>query len=333
MKYTRLGQSKTDTIEGKTDAVRFSETCAALALVGVDGELLRRLLQALAGVLLLGEVDFEGDETSSFSSSSTAAAAQVATALQVQVEGLSQALTKRTLKMRNESVVKPLSPSAALGTRDALAKELYSRLFDWLVGKICMATAASEGQAAPQFVGLLDIFGFESFAINRFEQLCINYANEKLQQKFTLDVFKAVQQEYADEGIPWDRIEFKDNGPLLEIIEAKLGIIAMLNEECVRPKGSDENFVSKLSTVHKESVQYFSRPKLGAQRELQFSIQHYAGNVTYTATGWLERNKDSISDDVVTLLRSSSNALIAEVFGDVETAQAPGKALVLKGLG
>ncbi|CAE8602561.1 unnamed protein product [Polarella glacialis] len=154
--------------------------------------------------------------------------------------------------------------------------------------------------------------------------MCINYANEKLQQKFTLDVFKAVQQEYADEGIPWDRIEFKDNAPLLEIIEAKLGIIAMINEECIRPKGSDENFVSKLATVHKESTQYFSTPKLGAQRELQFSIRHYAGSVTYTASGWLERNKDSISDDVLDLLRSSSNSLIAgaEVFKAEKEPQA-----------
>eukprot|EP00930_Biecheleria_cincta_P038623 TRINITY_DN26530_c0_g1_i1.p1 TRINITY_DN26530_c0_g1~~TRINITY_DN26530_c0_g1_i1.p1 ORF type:complete len:1428 (-),score=259.66 TRINITY_DN26530_c0_g1_i1:341-4579(-) len=317
MRYTRLGKSSTDTIEGKSDAARFAHTCSALGLVGVEGDLLTKLLQALAGVLLLGELEFEGDESASLLESSKEKASHVAATVQVDSEGLVHALTKRTLKMRNESVIKQLTPAEASGTKDAVAKELYSRLFDWLVGKICAATKAHGGDAV-NFIGLLDIFGFESFAINRFEQLCINYANEKLQQKFTLDVFKAVQQEYADEGIPWDRIEFKDNAPLLELIEAKLGIVAMLNEECVRPKGSDENFVSKLSTVHKEATRYFSRPKLGAQKELQFTIQHYAGSVTYTATGWLERNKDSISDDVVMLLRGSGNALVAEVFAELD---------------
>jgi len=177
-------------------------------------------------------------------------------------------------------------------------------------------------------VGLLDIFGFESFAINRFEQLCINYANEKLQQKFTLDVFKAVQQEYTEEGIPWDRIEFKDNAPLLSLIEAKLGIIAMINEECVRPKGSDENFVSKLKTVHQDDPA-FSTPKLGADRERQFTIQHYAGSVTYTTSGWLERNRDTISEDLFALMRTSSNPVVAKVFSvedaveKVESARKP----------
>jgi len=230
----------------------------------------------------------------------------------VDVPAVEQALTKRSLKTRHETIVTHLSGSAAAMTRDAVAKELYSRIFDWLVGRICEATTATSGDCK-HFVGMLDIFGFESFAINRFEQLCINYANEKLQQKFTMDVFKAVQQEYSDEGIPWDRIEFKDNAPVLALIESKLGIIAMLNEECVRPKGSDQNFVSKLATVHKADPA-FSTPKLGAMKELQFAVRHYAGAVTYTASEWLDRNKDTLSDDVVNLLRGSGNALVAEVF-------------------
>eukprot|EP00929_Paragymnodinium_shiwhaense_P025618 TRINITY_DN15447_c0_g1_i1.p1 TRINITY_DN15447_c0_g1~~TRINITY_DN15447_c0_g1_i1.p1 ORF type:complete len:1423 (-),score=349.76 TRINITY_DN15447_c0_g1_i1:57-4325(-) len=325
MRYTRLGTSKTDTIEGMHDSERFKGTVSALALVGVDGAVLTQMLRALASVLLLGEVEFDGSngaETQDDIAKVTDGAAENAKAaaanLEVDAQALAQALTHRTLKTRNESIVKSMPPSAATATRDALSKELYARLFDWLVAKICAATRAAAGDDVKHFVGLLDIFGFESFAINRFEQLCINYANEKLQQKFTLDVFKSVQQEYSDEGIPWDRIEFKDNAPVLALIESKMGICAMLNEEGVRPKGSDENFVAKLGTVHKEDPA-FSRPKLGAQKELQFAIKHYAGTVTYTATGWLDRNKDSISDDVVDLLRSSQNPIIAEVF-----AEAPG---------
>jgi len=327
MRFTRLGKSPVDTIEGKTDAERFHSTTAALALVGVAGELLAQLLRAISSVLLLGQIEFKStsqDEAAAYDEASKADAAAAAAVLQVDADSLQGALTKRTIKARNEKFVKALSSQDALATRDALAKELYARVFDWLVGKICEATSAA---AAKKFIGLLDIFGFESFAINRFEQLCINYANEKLQQKFTHDVFKAVQQEYSDEGIPWDRIEFKDNAHVLSLIESKMGIIAMLNEEGVRPKGSDENFVSKLSTVHKAEAA-FSTPRVGAQKELQFTVSHYAGPVTYTTTGWLERNKDTISDDVIGLLQSSGNPVIAGIFTDAGPADgaADGKA-------
>ncbi|CAJ1395531.1 unnamed protein product [Effrenium voratum] len=313
LRYTSMGASKTDTIEGKTDAQRFQGTVSALALLAIDGPKLTRLLRALAAVLLLGQLEFAGsEEASALTEASKQAAATAAEVLAVDATELERSLTHRTIRMRNESVVKQLPPSSATGNRDALAKEVYARVFDWLVEQICIATCAPSDQAKT-FVGLLDIFGFESFAINRFEQLCINYANEKLQQKFTHDVFKAVQQEYTAEGIPWDRIEFKDNAPILALIESKLGIIAMLNEECVRPKGSNQNFVSKLVSVHKEDPA-FSAPKLGKMRELQFSIRHYAGEVMYTSEGWLDRNNDAVSEDLVFLMRSSGNELLASLF-------------------
>eukprot|EP00927_Polykrikos_kofoidii_P057537 TRINITY_DN5167_c0_g1_i1.p1 TRINITY_DN5167_c0_g1~~TRINITY_DN5167_c0_g1_i1.p1 ORF type:complete len:1365 (-),score=320.45 TRINITY_DN5167_c0_g1_i1:45-4139(-) len=316
MRYTRLGASKTCKIEGRSDADRFDETMAALALVGVEGALLTQLLRSLASVLLLGQVEFKGSEDENAKFAAGPAGACAATALGVSGAALEKALTYRSLRTRDEIIVKGLTPSIAVATRDALAKELYARVFDWLVVQICGATAA-KGEERSHFVGLLDIFGFESFAINRFEQLCINFANEKLQQKFTLDVFKSVQQEYSDEGIPWDRIEFKDNSPILGLIEAKLGIIAMLNEEGVRPKGSDANFVSKLATVHKDD-KAFSIPKLGRQKELQFSVAHYAGTITYTTEGWLERNKDSVSEDVLTMMRTSDNDIIKTIFEPVK---------------
>ena len=249
LRYTSMGGSSTDRIEGRTDAEAFEGTVAALSLLDIKGATLIRLLRSLAAVLLLGQLDFEGSEEASRLSEALAGA-KAAELLEVEPEELSKALTHRSIRMRNEVVVKQLPPSSAVGNRDALGKEVYARLFDWLVEQICMATGAPSETKA--FVGLLDIFGFESFAMNRFEQLCINYANEKLQQKFTHDVFKAVQQEYTSEGIPWDRIEFKDNAPILALIESKLGVIAMLNEECVRPKGSNPNFVSKLVSVHKD---------------------------------------------------------------------------------
>ncbi|CAE7235078.1 MYO5B [Symbiodinium natans] len=319
LRYTSLGASKTDAIEGKSDAERFQGTVSALALLSIDGDKLTRLLRTLASVLLLGQLEFAGSEESSKLSDCAGQAAAAAEVLAVDVAELEQSLTHRTLRMRNEVVVKQLPPSSATGNRDALAKEIYARVFDWLVEQICQATGAPP-QSALNFVGLLDIFGFESFAINRFEQLCINYANEKLQQKFTHDVFKAVQQEYTAEGIPWDRIEFKDNAPILALIESKLGIVAMLNEECVRPKGSNQNFVSKLLSVHKEDAA-FSVPKLGKMRELQFCIRHYAGEVMYTADGWLDRNNDTVSEDVISLMRGSGNELLASLFTEESKAK------------
>lgn len=326
MRYTRLGQSKIDRIEGKLDSERFEDTIRALEMVGVEGDTLTQLMRALALVLLLGELEFEtldGAEDTAAFGGAPSVAAEAAQMLGVDVHLLEKTLTTRTIRTRNEEMIKSLSTENSAASRDALAKELYSRVFDWLVQCVCAATAAGGGQVN-HFIGLLDIFGFESFAINRFEQLCINYANEKLQQKFTLDVFKSVQQEYSEEGIPWDRIEFKDNAPVLALIEAKLGIIAMLNEEGVRPKGSDGIFVSKLMSVHKADPA-FSTPKVGKLREVQFSVRHYAGEVTYTTTGWLERNKDTISDDVTALMSQSTNPLIVSIFSALGKA---GKATV-----
>ena len=320
LRYTSMGASKTDTIERRTDAQWFKGTTDALGLLEIKGEKLTRLLRALSGVLLLGQLDFAGtEETSHVTDTSKKAAASAAEVLAVDVNELERSLTHRTIRMRNESVVKQLPPGSATGNRDALGKEIYARVFDWLVEQICAATGALAEQAKC-FVGLLDIFGFESFAINRFEQLCINYANEKLQQKFTHDVFKAVQQEYTAEGIPWDRIEFKDNAPILALIESKLGVVAMLNEECVRPKGSNQNFVSKLVSVHKEDPS-FSAPKLGKLRELQFCIRHYAGEVMYTAEGWLDRNNDAVSEDLLALMRGSQNELLASLFQEETKAK------------
>jgi len=315
MRYTRLGNSPVDTIEGKTDGERYHLTVKALELVDVNGDVLKTLMRALASVLLLGQVTFEktSDDGSKFGAGAAEDAKNVAAVLEVDLGSLEKALTRRSIRTRNESFSKPLTATAAEDMRDAISKELYSRIFDWLVVKICKATGASDQTEVKHFIGLLDIFGFESFDVNRFPQLCINYANEKLQQKFTFDVFKTVQQEYSEEGIPWDRIEFKDNSAILALIEAKVGIIAMLNEECVRPKGAEDIFVSKLVSVHKEDPA-FSVPRLGANKEFQFSIKHYAGSVTYTTHNWLDRNRDSVSDDLMELMQSSANTLISSVF-------------------
>jgi myosin heavy subunit len=205
----------------------------------------------------------------------------------------------------------------ALSGRDALAKEIYARVFQWLVMVINFNTSSqsnnpSKTNGIAGTISLLDIFGFECFGVNRFEQLCINFANEKLQQKFTEDVFKTVQSEYAKEGLVWEHITFTDNADVLDLIEGKKGLIHNLNEECLLPKGSDASFLTKVKQAS-ASAPAFSSSQLN--REV-FSVQHYAGKVTYTVTGFMECNKDTLPEDMRALLAGSKNPLLHRIFSD-----------------
>merc|ERR1711933_605782 len=163
-------------------------------------------------------------------------------------QDLINCLTERTMKTRNESYKVPLNADASQEAADSFAKEIYAKVFLWLVRAINDATCAENNWSGGKnveygLIGLLDIFGFESFPTNGFEQLCINYCNEKLQQKFTEDIFRTVQEEYKAEGLDLAEIKYDDTSDVLELIEGKFGIIKQLNEECVRPKGNDEAFV------------------------------------------------------------------------------------------
>ena len=156
----------------------------------------------------------------------------------------------------------------------------------------------------------MDIFGFESFQVNGFEQFCINFANEKLQQKFTQDVFKSVQEEYALEGLDWTTVAFEDNQTMVDLIERPMGLIALLNEECVRPKGSDASFVSKIMTVH-EHQRDIEKNKLNP---MCFTLHHYADSVMYSAEFFVEKNKDTLQHDLEDVMTLSTNIIVQELF-------------------
>ena len=303
--YNYVGYTDTTSIEGIHDEERFHQTIQSLALIGIVDEQLRTLLRALCIVLQLGNLIFtesDPEDTNQKSDSDNAATNStispplyntdttigskidnvddciaLAELMGVDVAILSAALTVRTVRARNEVFKVPLSINVAKDSCDAFAKEIYAKIFLWLVRSINTATCAennyhptpttmnettSSNQMAkrrPQsssslsspkqqpygIIGLLDIFGFESFKVNRFEQLCINYANEKLQQKFTQDIFRNVQLEYEYEGIALNEITYDDNTDVLDLVEGRMGLIAFLNEECVRPGGSDKGFVTK----------------------------------------------------------------------------------------
>ncbi|KAH8069116.1 hypothetical protein JL720_12020 [Aureococcus anophagefferens] len=246
-------------------------------------------------------IDTEGGARDARRAGSDAAAVEDAVLAVLPPLAACSALLVRVVRTRDEAVRVPRSAAEATEARDALAKELYVAVFDWLVRAMNAATRAASPDGL-RVVGLLDIFGFECFAVNRFEQLCINYCNEKLQQKFTLDLFKAVQEEYDDERVPWDPVAFPDNEKVLALLEGRMGVVDVLNEECLRPRGSEEAFVTKLDALHGDGAKFAKHryePRV-------FTVAHYAGPVTYAADGWLDRNKDALHDDLAVLAAGSS---------------------------
>lgn len=312
--FSYVGKTNTDTIEGMKDGDHFTKTTEVLRAIGVDGEKYLTLMRAIAIVLQLGNLSFMKDPTNDDKSKvkDKAEFAALGSLMGVTEQDLIDCLTERTMKTRNESYKVPLNADVAKDSADAFAKEIYSRAFLWLVRAINDATCAEinyNGGGMTEFgiIGLLDIFGFESFVRNRFEQLCINYCNEKLQAKFTEDIFRSVQEEYEFEGIPLDEIKYDDNTDVLDLIEGKAGLLAMLNEECVRPKGTDEAFVQKALAANKNSpclIQSKTDRK-------SFGIHHYAGKVMYDSEGFVGSNQDTLPTDLSDCALKSSNDILA----------------------
>mmetsp|Transcript_10923 Transcript_10923/g.25862 ORF Transcript_10923/g.25862 Transcript_10923/m.25862 type:complete len:1131 (+) Transcript_10923:168-3560(+) len=307
-----VGTACTDTIEKMKDCDHFVNTVETLGKIGVTEEQLMTLMQAVIMVLQLGNITFSGDDDKS-EIVSKKEFADLAELMCVSETDLEASLTERTMKTRNETYKVPLSPDKAREACESFAKEIYARSFLWLVRAINDATAAeinykSGSMTSFGIIGLLDIFGFESFERNRYEQLCINYCNEKLQAKFTEDIFRSVQDEYEKEGIPLDEITYDDNSDVLRLIEAKTGLLAMLNEECMRPKGSDSTFVQKALSSNKNSPCLFENK----MNRCGFGIHHYAGKVLYDAAGFVESNQDSLPVDLSELSLLSSNEILAK---------------------
>ena len=310
--FKYVGNTKTLKIEGQTDAQHFENTVKVLNMVGVKGDKLKDMMRAICAVLQLGNLAFKpkGDDGSQCSTPSEMK--DLAGLLDIPEDQISLAFTERTMKTRTETYKVPLKADAAKEAADSCAKEIYGKVFLWVVDQINAATDAvknyKDGSMSKfGIVGLLDIFGFESFQVNRFEQLCINYANEKLQQKFTEDIFRSVQQEYEAEGIELAEIWYDDNTDVLDLIEGRSGLLALLNEECVRPKGSDMEFVQKALNQNKNSPCLITN-KLDRS---SFGIHHYAGKVMYDAVGFVNSNQETLPTDLEDLCMKSSNPLVS----------------------
>ncbi|CAB1352918.1 unnamed protein product [Coregonus sp. 'balchen'] len=207
--------------------------------------------------------------------------------LGVELEQMEHWLCHRKLVTTSETYVKNMSRKQAANARDALAKHIYAHMFDWIVEYVNKSLHTSSKQHS--FIGVLDIYGFETFEINSFEQFCINYANEKLQQQFNQHVFKLEQEEYMKEQIPWTLIDFYDNQPCIDLIEAKLGILDLLDEECKVPKGTDQNWCQKLYDRLSISV-HFQKPRMS---NTSFIVIHFADKFQLVADLFQDTNKDS----------------------------------------
>ena len=335
------GADETTTIEGKTDEEKWQHTVDALETIGVAGDKMRTLMRSMCVVLQLGNLTFAVDPDNEDGSiiSSADELAKLASLMGVDVDDITQSLTYRTITAGGrgaDSYTVPLRADAARDGCDAFAKEIYSKSFNWLVEAINAATCAEENYGHADevedfgIIGLLDIFGFESFQVNRFEQLCINYANEKLQQKYTLDVFSSVQEEYEYEGISLGDLEYQDNADVLGVIEGKVGIIAVLNEECVRPNGNDTSFVSKIKTINKDAAPLVDDR---LHKPTEFAIQHYAGAVKYDATNFVTKNTDTLPRDLVGCATKSDNELISGEFLNATKSKAEQEAATKPGRG
>lgn len=316
--YSYLNQGDPN-IAGIDDGVEFTATRNALNVVGIHNETQSAIFKVLAALLHLGNVNIKPSRSSVSVSPEDPALVQSCELLGIPPTDLARWLTKKQIVMRSEKIISDLDAKTALTVRDSVAKYIYSLLFDWLVAAVnrtlLSGAAASESQS---FIGVLDIYGFEHFKKNSFEQFCINYANEKLQQEFNQHVFKLEQEEYAREEIDWNYIDFSDNQPCIALIENKLGILGLLDEESRLPAGSDDGFVQKLySSFDKQA--HFSKPRFG---QSAFVVRHYAMEVTYETEGFIEKNRDTVPDQIIEMLNDTSNTFLKQVFDEAAAEQA-----------
>ncbi|KAK5804769.1 hypothetical protein PVK06_032420 [Gossypium arboreum] len=308
-----LNQSNCYELDGVDSCKEYLLTKRAMDVVGISQGEQDGIFRVVAAILHLGNIEFKkGQEIDSAEPKDDKSRFHLKTAAELLMcneKALEDSLCKRVMVTRDESITKSLDPVSAALSRDALAKIVYSKLFDWLVDKINVSI--SQDPESKSLIGVLDIYGFESFKTNSFEQFCINLTNEKLQQHFNQHVFKMEQEEYKKEEIDWSYIEFIDNQDILDLIEKKPGgIIALLDEACMFPRSTHETFAQKLYQTFKDNKR-FSKPKLS---RTDFTICHYAGDVTYQTELFLDKNKDYVVSEHQALLNASECSFVSSLF-------------------
>ncbi|XP_052768982.1 myosin heavy chain, non-muscle-like isoform X3 [Mya arenaria] len=303
-------------VPGVDDAAEFRLTVEAMNIMGISPEDQAALLRIISAILQLGNMKFQQDRKSDQATLPDNTVAQKAChLLGLPVTAVTQAFLRPRIKVGRDYVTKAQTKEQVEFAVEALSKASYERMFKWLVTRINKSLDRTKRQGA-SFIGILDIAGFEIFQMNSFEQLCINYTNEKLQQLFNHTMFILEQEEYQREGIEWKFIDFGlDLQPTIDLLEKPMGIMALLDEECWFPKATDKTFVDKLVGQHSTHPK-FEKPDFRA--EADFSLIHYAGKVDYSSEKWLMKNMDPLNENVVSLLQTSSDAFVAAIWKDAE---------------
>jgi len=311
--YSFLNQSGCYKLQDVDDAKSYEELNIAMAVCTIDDDVKEGIFSVVSAVLQVGNLQFEDvdGESSKLSEKDKKTVTKIATLLQIAEKHVTEVVLTRQIVVKGQSTTIPLKLSDARENRNAMAKALYSRTFTWLIDKINSTT--NPGIYTNKFIGVLDIFGFEDFKINSFEQLCINFTNEKLHKFFNHYVFALEQAEYEKEGIKWGHIKFTDNTPCLELIEKGTScVLRLLDEECRFPKGTDATYLAKQHIAlgaHPNYLQGADKTKANTT----FGIRHYAGDVAYQILGFLDKNKDTQQDQLFEYMTLSKNFFVKDV--------------------
>ena len=315
-----LNQSQCYDVDDVDDKAEFQATQKAMDTVGIDQQEQYYIFQLVAAILHLGNVYFVENDRGYAQVAERETLELAAYLLEVSADDLERCMTIRKIVTRQEVFDSPLNTVQAETTKNAICKEIYDRIFTMLVEKVNVALGKWQ---LPHtcVIGILDIFGFEIFNKNGFEQFCINYVNEKLQQYFIELTLKAEQEEYVEEGIKWTEIKYFNNKIVCDLIEGKNppGIFSLLDDICAtlhaQSEGADEKFIQKVASIHGDHPHFLPSGNI-------FTIRHYAGDVNYDIDGFCEKNKDTLFADCIEVIQSTQNNLLYELFPQTEEQKA-----------
>ncbi|KAJ1740431.1 class II myosin [Coemansia sp. RSA 989] len=301
------------TIEGVDDSIDFEALVSAMDTTGFKPEEQLDLFRIIAAILHMGNMQFQATRNDEAVLREQVAAEKVCHVLGIQLSDFTRALLRPSIKAGRDWVTQSRTLQQVVLSVEALARSMYERMFGELVSRINAAMNRPDGKST--FIGVLDIAGFEILETNSFEQLCINYTNERLQQFFNRTMFVLEQEEYTREGIEWNFIDFgMDLQPTIDLIDRTkpIGIMSCLDEECVMPKATDKTFTEKLHGLWANKSDKYEAPRFA----MGFTIKHYASQVEYSTEGWLEKNKDPLNENVTRLLGNSSEPFVAQLYAD-----------------
>merc|ERR1719242_1750131 len=298
------------------DTEEFQLTWDAMKIMCISEEDIISICKVISGTLLFGNMVFKQERNSDQAVLPDDTVAQkVAHLFGINVNDMIKAFMRPRIKVGRDYVTKAQTKEQVEFAIEAISKATFERLFKWIVTRINRSLDRTKRQGA-SFIGILDIAGFEIFGLNSFEQLCINYTNEKLQQLFNHTMFILEQEEYQREGIEWKFIDFGlDLQPTIDLIEKPMDIMALVDEECWFPKATDKSFVEKLVTSHSAHPKFV---KSDFKSDADFSILHYAGQVNYSAAKWLMKNMDPLNENIVQYLQNSQDPFVCHIWKDAE---------------